>query len=307
MVVTVFRKPKRYCLPLGIEAAIQSAEQRGACPKTRVPCPTGFQLHDQPVVGWAPMLVRFGLTCLAAPLTHTFLPLSVRRCDLRKVEPSNPSRSLDLCQAHNGNCSLRRWSKERIEDMNLLDKLTVNLCTNTLHEGNCCDKAYRQKGEADLWTNTGIIAYFVPTVADHTYTGKAGDAYPTHTGQTDLSQEQWVEPKTQRGVSTAGYTVEVIDAADTEEIRVQQMVRDFGFLPSDRAIKYATSIGLDWDGFGVEVVGGDEPEAPVVAIDGLPMGVRREPRDLTDIRGWRKRRGMYRDAIPHATVKRWIV
>ena len=187
--------------------------------------------------------------------------------------------------------------------MNLLERLTVNNCTNTLHEGNCCDKAYAQKGEAPLWTNTGIIAYFVPTVADHTYTGKAGEAYPTQTGQTDVSGKWYETPHTP--MSTAGYVVKVEESADPDEIRVQQMVRDFGFLPSDRAIRYATSIGLDWDGFGIEVVG-QVDEYEVVPIEGLPMGVGRERRTLEDIRGWRARRGMYRDPIPHAVMSKWL-
>ncbi len=103
--------------------------------------------------------------------------------------------------------------------MNLLDKLTVNLCTNTLHEGNCCGKAYAVKGEVAstatrLDGKGGFDAYFVPTVADHTYTGQAGEAYPTNTGQTDVSGKWYPSPHTP--VSTAGYVVEVIDAADPD-------------------------------------------------------------------------------------------
>lgn len=90
-----------------------------------------------------------------------------------------------------------------------------------------------------------------------------------------------------------------VPAVDTEHVRVTEMVRDFGFLPSDRAIKYAGSIGMDWDGFGIEVVG-VEDEYPVVPIAGLPMTVKRDarPKALEDIRAWRRARGMRHQRHP---------
>ena len=183
--------------------------------------------------------------------------------------------------------------------------------TDNIHQQRCCYLASPIKGEMEPTATHmngktgGFDAYFVPTVADHTYTGKAGEAYPTRTGQADLSKEQWVEPMLKGPVSVAGYTITKLDAADTEHVRVTEMVRDFGFLPSNRAIRYATSIGLDWDGFGIEQVG-ETDEYPVVDIEGLPMGVKRERRTIGDIAGWRQRRGPYRDSIPHAALSQWM-
>ena len=178
---------------------------------------------------------------------------------------------------------------------------------DSIHHANCCGYAFPIKGEG-VGTAThlngktgGFDAWFVPTVDSHEYTGKAGEAYPTQTGQTDVSGKWYPVPYT--SVSTAGYTTEVVDAADTEEIRVQQMVRDFGFLPSDRALRYATSIGLDWNGFGVEVVG-DTDEYPVVPVDGLPMGVRRtrRPKGIDAIRAWRYGRGQSHPLLPSISL-----
>ena len=179
---------------------------------------------------------------------------------------------------------------------------------DNIHNQRCCYLAVPQDNEDDSTAQRadgkgGFDAYFVPSVADHTYTGKAGESYPTQTGQTDVSGKWYETPHTP--MSVAGYTVTQVQAADTEHIRVTQMVRDFGFLPSNRAIKYATSIGLDWDGFGVEQVG-ETDDIPAVSIEGLPMGVTRERRNLEDIAAWRSRRGMYQDAIPHATMSKFL-
>ena len=192
--------------------------------------------------------------------------------------------------------------------MSIMDQLMGNNCDgyygDHLHVQDCCIKAHPMKGEGAPTVHNGFTAYFVPSVADHTWTGEAGSAYPTGTGQVDVSGKWY--PAKHTPVSTAGYTVQVIEAADTEHVRVTQMVRDFGFLPSNRAIKFATSIGMDWDGFGIQVVG-DEDEYPVVPVDGLPMNVKRHnrPKAIEDIKGWRRERGMRHQIAPDV-INAWI-
>jgi hypothetical protein len=100
-----------------------------------------------------------------------------------------------------------------------------------------------------------------------------------------------------RGWNVDGYTFEVLDDADPQEVRVAQAVRDFGLLTSHRDHLYAISIGMDWDGFTTGIVA---PEADTLALDGAGIEAIElqakgqkdfRPKDQGGMRSWRKRRG----------------
>lgn len=90
-----------------------------------------------------------------------------------------------------------------------------------------------------------------------------------------------------------GYAVEVVEAADVDELRVRECVRDFGLLVSNRDVEYATAIGLDWDGFVAGVVA---PEADHLAAEGAglpipsPSSRAIRPTGKEGISAWRKGR-----------------
>ena len=124
-------------------------------------------------------------------------------------------------------------------------------------------------------------------------------SYPTDTGQTDLADSlPFSEHPDTLGTSprsSAGYSIEVLDTDNADEIRVRQAVRDFGFLARRRDIEYAASVGMDLGEFVTGIV---EPELDHLAVEGAELpGLltcwqcdipTQRPLDVSGMRAWRK-------------------